>query len=69
MKMTLKELRAALSREASGKVIESLKWDDVEEYWVMTFTDGSEICWLRTMAEEVNIHGSTPRRRRGVGLL
>jgi hypothetical protein len=39
------------AEQAKGKTIASLEWDDEGDYWVMTFTDGSEICWAETMAE------------------
>jgi len=45
--------RKQIGEEAVGKMIASLEWVDDEDtggYWVMTFTDGSEIC-LRLMAE------------------
>jgi hypothetical protein len=44
------EQRATMSAEAKGKTVESLYWDDEGDYWVMTFTDGAEICF-RFMAE------------------
>lgn len=44
------EQRKMLSEEAKGKTVESLEWD--EDYWVMTFTDGTETCF-RLMAELV----------------
>lgn len=47
--------RQAVSDGAMGKVIASLEWsageDGEDGYWVMTFTDGTEICFDRTMAE------------------
>ncbi len=51
------EQRRRVSEDAKGKVVESLEWcadDDFRNggYWVMTFTDGSEICF-RFMAELV----------------
>lgn len=42
--------RERISQESKGKVIESFEWDDVDHYWVMTFTDGTEMC-VRLMAE------------------
>jgi len=47
-----KEQRTQISEEAKGKIIESLEYDEEGGYWVMTFTDGSEICF-RFMAELV----------------
>ena len=44
------EMKKRISDDAKGKIVESLKWDEVDKYWVMTFTDGSEIC-VRFMAE------------------
>jgi hypothetical protein len=58
VKFTPKQ-RADISADAKGKVIESLEWEesdpsnpaDLESgYWVMTFTDGSEMSF-RFMAE------------------
>ena len=42
------EQRQQISDQAAGKVVESLDYED--DYWVMTFTDGSEISF-RFMAE------------------
>jgi len=46
--------RERVSKDAAGKTIESLTWepegDHGHGYWVMTFTDGTEIC-VRLMAE------------------
>ena len=50
------EMVQRISQEAKGKIIESLERVDDEtagEYWVMTFTDGSEIS-IRFMVELVN---------------
>lgn len=51
------EVRKHMSDDAVGKVVSSLEYEaeDTESgpYWVMTFEDGSEICF-RTMAELVN---------------
>lgn len=44
------ELRRRFSEESKGKVVESIEYDDVEDYWVITFTDGSELA-IRLMAE------------------
>lgn len=56
--MTKDELRiwrSDVSEGAKGKTIESLEWseepDGGDGYWVMTFTDGSEITWSLSMAE------------------
>lgn len=50
------EWRVALAAGAQGRIIKSLEWttdDDGDHgYWAMTFTDGSEISWAATMAEE-----------------
>lgn len=45
-------MRAQIGRDAAGRVIESLEWDAVGQYWVMTFTDGAELAF-RMMAELV----------------
>ena len=44
------EQRKQISEEAKGRTILSLEYDEVDKYWVMTFTDGSEICF-RFMSE------------------
>lgn len=48
------EQRAEISREAKGRTIETLEYeppgDDLPGYWVMTFTDGTEISF-RLMLE------------------
>jgi hypothetical protein len=45
--------RQAIRTEVSGKTIAWMEWTDADEgYWVMTFTDGSELC-VRLMAELV----------------
>lgn len=40
-----------------GKTIKSMEWSPPDQigdgYWVVTFTDGSEICFNRMMAEVV----------------
>ena len=41
---------AEIEAAATGKVVESLVHDEVGDYWVMTFTDGSELCF-RLMSE------------------
>jgi len=41
-----------IENAAPGKVVESLVHDEVGDYWVMTFIDGSEISF-RFMAELV----------------
>jgi hypothetical protein len=46
-----RRLRAQISERAKGKTIASLEWDDAGGYWVMRFTDGTETCWSRNMAE------------------
>lgn len=46
--------RESISKEAKGKVVESLEWTEADGgYWAMTFTDGQEISF-RFMAELVN---------------
>jgi hypothetical protein len=45
-------MRQQISADARGRTIRSLEWDDPGGYWVMTFTDGSEITF-RFMAELV----------------
>jgi hypothetical protein len=43
--------RLQISAGATGKTVESLEWESADGgYWVMTFTDGSEISF-RFMAE------------------
>jgi hypothetical protein len=45
------EQRQQISKQAAGKVVESLEFEEEDGgYWVMTFTDGSEISF-RFMAE------------------
>jgi len=46
------EQRQKIVEQAAGKQVESLEYDDdpAAGYWVMTFTDGAEICF-RLMAE------------------
>jgi hypothetical protein len=46
------EWRAAVSAAAAGKTVARLEWVAEERYWVMTFTDGSEVS-LRLMVEIV----------------
>jgi hypothetical protein len=48
------EQRERIGGQAAGKTIASLEWDDDPgaRYWVMVFTDGTELC-LRLMAELV----------------
>lgn len=52
--------REQISAEAKGKTVQTLEWSEekndgegVGGYWVITFTDGSEISF-RLMAELVN---------------
>lgn len=40
------EMRELIGNESVGKTIESLTFDEVDMYWVMSFTDGSEMCFL-----------------------
>lgn len=51
--------RRRVSEDAKGKTIESMEWEPEGPgggYWVMTFTDGSEIS-VRLMAELANPGG------------
>lgn len=36
--------------DSTGKTIAALEWDETDSYWVMTFTDGTEMAF-RFMAE------------------
>ena len=45
-----KEQRKIIIADCTGKTIESLKWDEVDEYWVITLTGGIEATF-RFMAE------------------
>jgi len=36
--------RNTVSAQSKGKCIKSMEWDDEGEYWVMEFTDGTEMC-------------------------
>lgn len=43
--------RRQIAEGAAGKTVESLQWEEEPDgYWVMTFTDGTEISF-RFMAE------------------
>lgn len=44
------EQRAKISEDAAGKVVGSVEYEAGGDYWVMTFTDESEISF-RFMAE------------------
>lgn len=45
------EQKKQITADAAGKTVESLEWEeDCGGYWVMTFTDDSEISF-RFMAE------------------
>lgn len=44
------EQRQHFMAESVGKTIEEIYWEDVDKYWVITFTDGSEIS-VRLMNE------------------
>jgi hypothetical protein len=45
------EQREQIARDGAGKVVESLEFEEEDGgYWVMTFTDGSEVSF-RFMAE------------------
>lgn len=37
------EQRNQIIKESEGKIIKSLEWDEDDEYWIMIFTDGSEL--------------------------
>lgn len=48
------EQRKRISDESKGKTIETMGWEpDDGGYWVITFTDGSELS-VRLMAELVD---------------
>ena len=65
MGMTEKQ-RARITADAAGKTVQSLTWEDDSEdargYWVMVFTDGSEISF-RLMAEEFQLTAAERARR------
>ncbi len=42
--------RTRLSESAKGKTIQSMEWEEEGQYWVITFTDESEMA-VRLMAE------------------
>jgi hypothetical protein len=44
------ELRRRVIEESKGKCVESLQYVEEDDYWVYTFTDGSEVS-VRFMAE------------------
>ena len=44
------EQKRQITADAIDKTVESLEWEEDGGYWVMTFTDGSEISF-RFMAE------------------
>lgn len=46
------EMRNKIINEIKEKIIKSLYWEEEDKYWVMTFTDESEISF-RFMAELV----------------
>jgi len=46
------EQRQEIGDSAKGKTIQSMQWDEEGSYWIITFTDNSEIC-VRLMAELV----------------
>ena len=47
--------RRLIGGQAAGKTVRSLEWSESDDggdgYWVMTFTDDTEICFSRMMAE------------------
>ena len=53
MKQYTKEQRDTIHKEAIGKKVTDLEWDDEDKYWVMTFDDNSEICF-RFLSEILN---------------
>lgn len=44
------EQRNNISEVCKGRIIESMEWEPEGKYWVITFTDGDELC-VRLMAE------------------
>lgn len=44
------EQRERMIEESKGKVIDTMEWVSEDEYWVIKFTDGTEMC-VRFMAE------------------
>lgn len=50
-----KAWRDSLGEAVKGKVVKSLSWSEGDtprdSYWVMTFEDGSEVSFNRTMTE------------------
>ena len=44
------EQRERLSKDAEGKTIARMSWEPEGRYWVIEFTDESEMC-VRLMAE------------------
>jgi hypothetical protein len=50
--------REAVSKEAGGKTVRSLEYVEYQgdRYWMMTFTDDSEICF-RFMSELIDERG------------
>jgi hypothetical protein len=42
--------RQAFIRDSKGKTIDRVEWDEEGQYWVMVFTDSTEMC-IRLMAE------------------
>lgn len=44
------EQRERMTYESKGKVIDTMEWVSEDEYWVIEFTDGTEMC-VRLMAE------------------
>lgn len=45
------EMRQRFIDESRGKVIAEAEWIEEDSYWVLVFTDGTEMC-VRSMAEE-----------------
>lgn len=50
MNVGSKEWRDMVGKHADGRRIKTLRWS-AAGYWVLTFEDGSEICFNLTMAE------------------
>ena len=46
----MSSIKEQFIQQSKGKTIAGAEWDEVENYWVLTFTDGSEVC-IRLMAE------------------
>lgn len=51
------EQRERIINESVGKTVESLYWEAEGNYWVMTFTDETEMAF-KFMAELIGARGS-----------